>query len=242
MGWQDAPLLTGKTVAITGSASGIGRETARLCTRMGATVLGIDIVKSFDHVEELYRADLSDAATIDALLDVLPPGIDGLVNAAALPASAPGTAVLKVNLFAAKRLTLGLATTLSEGASIVNLGASEGADWPEWVEAIRDSTHADMDMPETFMTRHDLPEDGGRCHAFAAAALTAWTLQTAADWQGGGRRMNAVAPGPSREPEVVAPAIAFLLSGMAAGISGAILPTDGGLAAETLCRRHGLRA
>ena len=35
-------MLFGKTVAITGGASGIGRRTAELAAQMGADVIGID--------------------------------------------------------------------------------------------------------------------------------------------------------------------------------------------------------
>ena len=65
-------LLAGKKIVVTGSSSGIGLETARMLTDQGAVVLGVDMNKNFDHVEEFYRADLSDGRTIDALVDVLP--------------------------------------------------------------------------------------------------------------------------------------------------------------------------
>ncbi|MBT8459056.1 MAG: SDR family NAD(P)-dependent oxidoreductase, partial [Boseongicola sp.] len=78
-------LVKSKRIVVTGSSSGIGLETARFLSEQGAEVLGVDMTKNFDYVEEFYRADLSDPRTIDALLDVLPNDIDGLVNNAGLP-------------------------------------------------------------------------------------------------------------------------------------------------------------
>ena len=60
-------LLQDKTIVVTGCASGIGRETARLCKAWGATVLGVDRTVTHEHVDELYKADLSDPVMIRQL-------------------------------------------------------------------------------------------------------------------------------------------------------------------------------
>ena len=45
-------LVENKRIIVTGSASGIGHETARVLSEQGAEVLGVDLNKNFDHVEE----------------------------------------------------------------------------------------------------------------------------------------------------------------------------------------------
>lgn len=264
--WEGGPLLKGKTIVVTGSASGIGLETARLCAKLGATVLGVDVAKRFDHVEELYRADLSDARTIDALVDALPAGIDGLANIAGLPPTAPAEKVLNVNLFGLKRLTLGLIPKMNDGASIVNLASLAGFGWAEAVEAIRASEHVDMDALGPFMERYRISNAGGRSYFFTKEALIAWTMQNRWTWRDRGIRMNAVSPGPvdtpilgdfletlgaraeedarvmdrPGTPEDIAPVVAFLLSDMTTWIRGANIPTDGGMSSNILCETHGL--
>ena len=119
-------LVKGKKIIVTGSSSGIGKETARLLTQQGATVLGVDLTKSFDHVEEFYRADLSDGPTIEALVDVLPDDVDGIANIAGLPPTAPANKVLAVNLVGLKRFTALMIPKLNDGASIVNLASLAG--------------------------------------------------------------------------------------------------------------------
>ena len=64
-------MVKGKRIVVTGSSSGIGWETVRILSEQGAEVLGVDVNKNFDHVEEFYRADLGDPRTIDALIDVM---------------------------------------------------------------------------------------------------------------------------------------------------------------------------
>ena len=66
-------LLEGKTIVVTGCASGIGLETARVCKLWGATVLGVDRTMTHEHVDALYKADLSDPKMIASLVQALPP-------------------------------------------------------------------------------------------------------------------------------------------------------------------------
>lgn len=264
--WENSALLKGKVIVVTGSASGIGFETARLCTAMGATVLGVDVTKRFDHVEEFYRADLSDARTIDALIDVLPQGIDGIANIAGLPPTAPAEKVLKVNLFGLKRLTLGLLPKLHDGASIVNLASLAGFGWPQAVAAIRAAEQAEMDDLTGFMAQHNITNAGGRSYFFSKEALIAWTQANRWTWRDRGIRMNAVSPGPVDTPILgdfietldaraeedmrvmdrpgrandIAPVVAFLLSDMTTWIRGTNIPVDGGMSSNILCEMHGL--
>jgi NAD(P)-dependent dehydrogenase (short-subunit alcohol dehydrogenase family) len=264
--WENSALLKGKVIVVTGSASGIGFETARICTAMGATVLGVDVTKRFDHVEEFYRADLSDARTIDALIDVLPQGIDGIANIAGLPPTAPAEKVLKVNLFGLKRLTLGLLPKLNDGASIVNLASLAGFGWPQAVPAIRAAEQADMDDLAGFMAQHNITNAGGRSYFFSKEALIAWTQANRWTWRDRGIRMNAVSPGPVDTPILgdfietlgaraeedmrvmdrpgratdIAPVVAFLLSDMTTWIRGTNIPVDGGMSSNILCEMHGL--
>lgn len=264
--WESGPLLKGKTVVVTGSASGIGWETARLATALGATVLGVDRTKCFDHVEEFYRADLSDPRTVDALVDVLPDGIDGLANIAGLPPTAPAEKVLNVNLFGLKRLTLGLIGKLNDGASIVNLASLAGFGWRQAIDAIKASEAVGMDDAAAFMAEHRIGNEGGRSYFFSKEALIAWTMANRWTWRERGIRMNCVSPGPVDTPILgdfletlgeraaqdmavmdrpgtardIAPAVAFLLSDMSGWIRGTNLPADGGMSSHLLCETHGL--
>lgn len=266
MAWIDQKLLAGKTIVVTGSSSGIGKETARVCSRMGATVLGVDVNKAFDHVDELYRADLSDARTIDALVEALPSGIDGLANIAGLPPTAPADKVVQVNLLGLQRFTLGMIDKLNDGASIVNLASLAGFGWQHSVEAIKASAHVDMDAVQPFLEKFEISNEGGRSYFFSKEALVVWTMQNRWTWRDRGIRMNAVSPGPVDTPILgdfletlgaraeedarvmdrpglptdVAPVVAFLLSDMTSWIRGANISADGGMSSNILCDMHGL--
>ena len=63
----------GKTVVITGAASGMSRSAAELLIELGAKVYAIDLP-----VEKAYQADLSDKEQIDRVIADLPQKIDAL--------------------------------------------------------------------------------------------------------------------------------------------------------------------
>ncbi|MCL2418741.1 MAG: SDR family oxidoreductase [Conexibacteraceae bacterium] len=89
-----ASAVAGKTVLITGASSGIGRASALLLARAGATVLLV--ARGLEQLEEtraeiaeeggtayIYPADLSDPESVDALIEKVQtehPEIDVLVN------------------------------------------------------------------------------------------------------------------------------------------------------------------
>jgi NAD(P)-dependent dehydrogenase (short-subunit alcohol dehydrogenase family) len=260
------PLLAGKTVVVTGCASGIGLETARLCKAWGATVLGVDRTMTHEHVDALYRADLSDPQMIGELVQALPDGVHGIANVAGLPPTAPAEQVLKVNLVGLKAFTLAMIPKLADGASIVNLASLAGFGWRDRVSSILESEELDFDDVAEFVRTHDAGDAGGRSYFFSKEALVAWTMRHRWTWRARGIRMNAVSPGPVDTPILkdfietlgaraeedmrvmdrpgtaadIAPVVAFLLSDLSGWIRGTNIPVDGGMSSHLLCNLHGL--
>ena len=257
-------MLQDKTLLITGVASGIGEETAKVARAQGARVIGVDLNPPKVEVDQFLRADLSDPASIDALVAQLPAGLNGLANIAGLPPTRPAPQVLRVNLVGLKYLTLAVLPKLADGASIVNLASLAGVGWPEAVPAIRASEALDFDGVDAFCQQHAI--EGGRSYFFSKEALIAWTLQNRWTWRARGIRMNAVSPGPVDTPILkdfietlgaraeedmktmdrpghatdIAPVVAFLLSDASGWIRGANLPVDGGMHSHILVQQHGL--
>lgn len=84
--------LRGKTILITGASSGIGRETAIVCSKMGATV--VITGRNEERLEETFGnlegegnisivADLTDSDAIDSLVQQLP-SLTGVVHCAGI--------------------------------------------------------------------------------------------------------------------------------------------------------------
>ncbi len=258
-------MFQGKTVVVTGAASGIGAATAALLAERGADVIAVDLNRPQREFGRFLRADLSDPASIDTLAAALPAGVHGLANIAGLPPTRPAEQVLKVNLVGLKYLTTRLVPKLADGASIVNLASLAGLGWtePEAKPAIDDSEHLDFDDVAGFCARHRI--EGARSYFFSKEALIVWTLRNRWTWRERGIRMNAVSPGPVDTPILkdfietlgaraeedmrtmdrpgrpgdIAPVVAFLLSDESAWIRGTNVPVDGGMYSNVLCQMHG---
>jgi NAD(P)-dependent dehydrogenase (short-subunit alcohol dehydrogenase family) len=224
-------MLQGKTIIVTGAASGIGAATAALVASHGAKVISVDINRPAEVVGDFIQADLSDKTSIDRLVAALPRGANGLANIAGLPPTRPADAVVTVNLVGLKYLTTQLVSKLADNASIVNLASLAGLGWPDAKEQINASANLDFGDVAAFCKAHDIT--GGRSYFFSKEALIVWTMQNRWTWRDRGIRMNAVSPGH------IAPVVAFLLSDGSAWIRGTNIPTDGGMYSNVLCQMHG---
>lgn len=256
--------LTGKTVIITGAASGIGKAAAIEVRRRGAVVVGVDRDPATD-VDEFLAADLADYTAIDTLIADLPSGADGLCNIAGVAPTRPAAEVLTVNTLALQRLTVGLAPKLADGASIVNLASMAGNGWRDNLDQVRELLATDWPDVGEFVERHDL-EDGPRSYFLSKEAVIVWTMRNRWTWRAREIRMNCVSPGPVEtpilpdflellgeraqesvrnmerhgKPEDVAPVVAFLLSDQARWFRGANLTPDGGMGAHLALKRYGM--
>ncbi|KFF47634.1 3-alpha-hydroxysteroid dehydrogenase [Gammaproteobacteria bacterium MFB021] len=252
--------LYGKTLVVTGVASGIGNEVARLARFHGARVIGVDRHPVDMTLDAFHQADLSDPQAIDALVAALPARLDGLANIAGVPGTADPALVARVNYLGLRHLSQALLPRLS-GGSVVNVTSILGAAWAERLEAHRALADTpDFTAGEQWLAAHPVPAES--CYQYFKEALIVWSARASRPWFASQDvRVNCVAPGPVFTPilddfvtmlgpervaadagkmkrpafaDEVAEGIVFLLSDAARWINGVNLPIDGGLAATAL--------
>ncbi|KQU86375.1 3-alpha-hydroxysteroid dehydrogenase [Ensifer sp. Root31] len=257
-------MLAGKKIVVTGVASGIGAETARVIKEQGGTVIGVDLNKPATNVDSFYTADLSRRDSIDELVSALPSGLDGLANIAGVPPTRPPEQVVAVNVVGLRYLTEKLVPKLADNASIVSIASLAGIGWPNGLEAIKASESLDFDDVPEFCKKFGI--DANRSYFFSKEAVIVWTIKNRWTWRDRGIRVNAVSPGPVETPILadfvktlgerveedmkvmdrpgrtsdIAPVVAFLLSDGSGWIKGANIPTDGGMSAHILSEIHAL--
>lgn len=257
-------MLEGKTIIVTGAASGIGAATAAYIAARGATVFSVDIQRPARIVGEFFEADLGDKRSIDRLVSELPAGVNGLANVAGLPPTRSAEEVVRVNLVGLRYLTQQLVHTMADGASIVNLASLAGLGWGDATGTIKAAEALDFEDVSDFCAAYGVV--GSRSYFFSKEALIVWTMQHRWTWRSRGIRMNAVSPGPVDTPILkdfvetlgaraeedmrtmdrpgtpadIAPVVAFLLSDGSQWIRGTNIPVDGGMYSNVVCQQHGL--
>jgi len=186
-----------RTIAVTGSASGIGAAVRSRFERSGARVIGIDL-----HDSEV-TADLSGpegrAQAITTLTELSGSRLDGAVLCAGLgPQIQPTELIARVNYFGAVALLDGVLPLLAEGeaAAAVVVSSNSASLTPAHEELLR--LLLDGDEDKACGCAADL--DGATVYGMSKLALTRAMRRRVGAWGRAGVRLNAVAPGPVDTP------------------------------------------
>ena len=239
--------LDGLVVVVTGGGSGIGLATTRLLLHRGAQVGVLDLEPAAVPEPALgLQCDLVDEASVRSAVESIAAyfgHIDALINNAAIAGTAGTIAdgdlaewarVYDVNVYGAIRATRAALPYLrtSTRASIVNTCSvvnSIGLPDRAMYAASKGAMHA-----LTLASAADLMCEGIRVNGIAPGTTDtpaiAGLMAATGDPEANYRRLAARIPmGRLMRPEEIAAASAFLISPLAAGITGVILPVHGGL-------------
>src|SRR5690349_10533123 len=241
----------GRTVVVTGAASGIGKATTERLREEGAQVVGVDLTAK----DDVRPLDVTDEDAVAALMDDVG-HIDGVVNAAGVAGGGPvhlvdaasWDQVIAVNLtgtfFVVKhavRRMLEQEPVDGERGSIVTLASIEGLEGTAGGSAYNASKGGVV-----LLTKNVAIDYGRRgirvnaiCPGFIDTPMLAGVF--------GGAGMEDVAAHLTEEhklrrrgaPEEIAAVAAFLVSSDASFVTGAAIPVDGGYTAG---RDHGVTA
>ncbi|HEX9175691.1 MAG TPA: SDR family oxidoreductase [Mycobacterium sp.] len=193
------------TYAVTGSASGMGRETAQRLRDGGHTVIGVDI-RSAEVV-----ADLSTPAgrktAADRVLAASGAGLDGAMLAAGL-GPAPGSdrprQIAQVNYLGVVDLLASWRTALAstERAKVVVISSNSSTTVPAVPSrAVRALLTHDADKAVRAV-RWFGKNASVMMYAASKIAVSRWVRRNAVtpEWAGAGIRLNALAPGAVMTP------------------------------------------
>lgn len=243
------------TIAVTGSASGMGAAIRRRLESAGHTIIGIDL-RAADIVADLGTA-AGRASAIASVRRSAGGRLDGLVACAGVATHVePRSIIVSVNYFGAQVLLAGLRDLLAAGSQPAAVAiCSNSAPLPGMDTPL---VPACLAGDEDEARRIALTLDGTAVYAGAKLALTRWVRRNAptAEWAGAGIRLNAVAPGATMTPmlqagldhpdygeairnfkvplggfgtpEQIAAMVAFLLGPEAAFCCGSVMFVDGG--------------
>lgn len=263
-------MIFGKTIVVTGAASGIGKRTAELAASMGAEVIGIDVNQPAQEIGCFLKGDVSSAAGVAALAARLPSRVDGLCNVAGLSGKTGAAATLAVNFFGLRALTEAMAPKIREGGAVVNVASIAGFGWRTNLEKVKSIVNI-AGFPNVAKVVDDHGIGNEIAYPFSKELLLLWNMRAAHQplFKARGIRVNAVSPGPvetpilaqfrevlgnvrvdddiartgrAGTPEDIAPTILFLCSDAARWINGANIANDGGLEASVNAQVFGFNS
>jgi NAD(P)-dependent dehydrogenase (short-subunit alcohol dehydrogenase family) len=260
-------MLFGKTIVITGVASGIGARTAELAVQFGADVIGVDLRQPPTPLAGFMAGDLGTPEGVADIAARLPGRFDALCNVAGVAGTSGVAKTLAVNFYGLRALTEALAPRIREGGGVVNVASVAGFGWR--AELTRAKALVDVaGFPDVAALVAANGLGNTAAYPLSKELLLLWTFRAAhaPAFKQRGIRVNAVSPGPVETPILtqfravlgdarvdgdiarvgragtpsdIAPAILFLCSDGARWINGANLPVDGGLEASVTAEALG---
>ena len=239
----------GRTVVVTGAASGIGKATVQRLRDEGATVVGADVTPG----EGIRQVDVTDEAGVAALMDEAG-RIDGVVHAAGIAGGGPvhmldeasWRQVIDVNLtgtfLVLKHAVLRMLDqepVAGERGSLVTLASIEGLEGTAGGSAYNASKGGVV-----LLTKNVAIDYGGRgiranaiCPGFVETPMSAMVF----DMEGMERTKEEIVKEHKlrrwAQPSEIASVAAFLLSSDASFLTGQAVAVDGGYLAG---RDHGV--
>lgn len=235
--------LSGRTILVTGAAGGIGGACSRMLSEAGATVVKTDISSerpSDSAGERWFPADLRDEASVERLFEEASASVgrlDGIVNNAGVIERVAGTRrqslvdwqhVMDVNLRGVYLIARTGSRHMRPGSAMVNMASIVGISGVPASNAYGVSKAGVIMMTKTLAC--DLARFGIRVNAVAPGVIEApmshELLEQGPLDQEMFRRRTPM--GRLGKPEEVANAVTFLLSDLAAYITGITLAVDGG--------------
>jgi len=237
-----------RTIAVTGSAGGIGSALRKRLEAQGDTVIGID-VRDAEVIADLASGD-GRSAMVAAVTEHSGGALDGVVAAAGVTHD-DGALVTSINFFGAVATLEGLRPLLRAGGSAVAVSSNSTTTQPglllEHVEACLGGDEA---------AARAVAGHGVGAYGASKLALARWVRRHAIteEWIGAGIRLNAICPGFIDTPMTVdsrdfilglgdlypipigraghatevAGLLAYLLSADAGFFCGSVITMDGG--------------
>ncbi|WP_067133258.1 SDR family oxidoreductase [Microtetraspora malaysiensis] len=184
-----------RKIAVSGSASGIGRALAGLLREQGDQVIGIDL-KDADVCADLGTRD-GRALAVESVLRLAGGALDGVVACAGVAGGTPLT--VRVNYFGVVALLEGLRPVLAAApaprAAVVCSIA--GGIQPVDPDVVAACLEGDEDAAVALAERAIERGAGALLYPSSKSALARWLRRVAVTpgWAGTGISLNAIAPG-----------------------------------------------
>lgn len=234
-------MFRGKVAIVTGAAGGIGRACAEALREGGAEVVGVD-VRPMAELAATVVGDLRDDAVVSATLQkaqARPGELAVLVNCAFWEARGQLVAVdhagwdetIAVTLTSAMRMCVEFGRRAGPGSAIVNVASVHSLGTVSGFGSYGAAKAGLLALTRSLAV--ELGPRGIRCNAVAPGFVKVERNRALWEDPAALERLTRAYPlGRVAEPAEVARCVAFLASGAASFVNGAVLVVDGGMSAQ----------
>jgi NAD(P)-dependent dehydrogenase (short-subunit alcohol dehydrogenase family) len=196
---EDVLGYNGKSVVVTGAASGMGQAATQLLVELGADVTALDIQPTTVPAQRTLGIDLRDRASIEEVAASIDGPIDGLFSCAGLPGP-PFSEwdTILVNFVGARHLAELLVPKMAKDSAISVISSSAAIGWQKHIGVITEllETRGFDAAVDWLYEREETWSWSG--YAFSKYVLDAWAGWWYADLGKRGIRINCINPGPTR--------------------------------------------
>jgi NAD(P)-dependent dehydrogenase (short-subunit alcohol dehydrogenase family) len=190
----------GKTVAVTGAATGMGGAAASTLVELGAEVHALDIAEVTAPVKQTIQVDLANRESIAAAAAKLPDRIDALFNCAGVPGAPRFSALdtMLVNYVGLRELTEALLPRISDQGSISSITSVAGMGWSKNLDNVKALTGlGDFDAARNWCEAHPDVANG---YLFSKQCIIYYTKLLAVRLLPREIRVNCLSPAPTDTP------------------------------------------
>jgi NAD(P)-dependent dehydrogenase (short-subunit alcohol dehydrogenase family) len=196
---NDALGYEGKSVVVTGTASGMGRATAQILVDLGANVTAIDLNPTEVPVETGIQLDLRDQSAIHDAVASITGTVDSVFSCAGLPGppfSELDTMI--VNFVGARELIEGLIPQIPEAGSVGCISSAAAYGWQNSMPTLVDFTsNTTWDTSLEWLKANE-EAWGFSGYWFSKQVLDYWVSARGTDLMTEKKiRLNAINPGPT---------------------------------------------
>lgn len=247
----DAFRYDGRHALVVGGATGMGAAVADLLLSAGATVTVMDRAEVDREGVAFTKVDMSDRASIDAVVDGLTGNVDALFSCAGVADGTPG--IERINFLGHRHMIRRMLDRdlLPRGSAIGLISSAAGFGWEQNLERL----NVYLDIEDFEEAAQHARDNNMADYLWSKLAINAYVAREAFGLLKRGVRINAILPGPTDTPLARANAdtwltfaadyreatggepstpmeqaypLVFLCSRAASGITGNILVSDAG--------------
>ncbi len=191
----------GKTVVVSGAASGMGQAAAQILVDLGARVTALDIKPVTVPVERTLELDLKDPRAIEQVASEIEGPIHALLSCAGLPGP-PFSQLdtMLVNFVGPRHLAEQLLPKMADESAIGSISSAAALGWQQHLPTITELLETSGFESAEAWLRANEDKWSWSGYAFSKYVIDAWVGWWCSELMQYGVRINCINPGPTDTP------------------------------------------